>query len=208
MSAQSTAPPTAVDVRASLKRAFSLGQTYWQQADSESYSQNAKSDVTLAKFNTLVDEVCAVLAAPQSALERPLTAAQIDDLIRQANAEWDRANRELSGPIEGAAVRLVRLVEARYAAGKCSTLCAVGEPCSVTADGKCDAWCSRCGCGNNSARYAHLKGCPASLSDAEIDEAAHEVQRVIVECGGEPTEFAYDYLRAILAKLPPTGAAS
>jgi hypothetical protein len=67
-------------------------------------------------------------------------------------------------------------------------------------------WCARCGCGNDAARYAHLQGCPASLPDAAIDEAAHELQRVIAECGGEPTESAYDYLRAILSKLPTTVA--
>ncbi len=39
-----------------LNRAYQLGQTYWQQADSESYSQNAKSDVTAEKFRKLRDE--------------------------------------------------------------------------------------------------------------------------------------------------------
>jgi hypothetical protein len=45
-----------------LKQAFHLGQTYWQQADSESWSQQKKSDATFAKFNALVDETCALLA--------------------------------------------------------------------------------------------------------------------------------------------------
>lgn len=45
-------------------------------------------------------------------------------------------------------------------------------------------------------------------TDAGIDEAAHELQRVIVECGGDSTECAYDYLRGILAKLPATRAPS
>ena len=36
-----------------IQRAFQLGQTYWQQADSESYSQNKKADLTLAKFREL-----------------------------------------------------------------------------------------------------------------------------------------------------------
>jgi hypothetical protein len=30
------------DIHTALNRAFQLGQTYWQQADSESYKQNAK----------------------------------------------------------------------------------------------------------------------------------------------------------------------
>ena len=37
-----------------LRRAWQLGQTYWQQADSDSYKQNAKSNDTLAKFNELI----------------------------------------------------------------------------------------------------------------------------------------------------------
>lgn len=50
-------------VSKALRRAYSLGQTYWQQADSESYSQNKKSDETRAKFDALVDDTRAMLAA-------------------------------------------------------------------------------------------------------------------------------------------------
>lgn len=39
-----------------LRKAWQLGQTYWQQADSESFSQNAKSNETQARFQQLVDE--------------------------------------------------------------------------------------------------------------------------------------------------------
>lgn len=46
-----------------LRLAYSLGQTYWQQADSESYSQNKKADITKAKFEALIVESCAALAA-------------------------------------------------------------------------------------------------------------------------------------------------
>ena len=48
-------------LRLALRRAFSLGQTYWQQADSESYTQNAKSVFTATKFYDLVNETCARL---------------------------------------------------------------------------------------------------------------------------------------------------
>lgn len=44
---------------ADLKRAFSLGQTYWQQADSEYTSHHRKADVTRQKF----DELCAKYSA-------------------------------------------------------------------------------------------------------------------------------------------------
>ena len=43
-------------IEKALRRAFSLGQTYWQQADSESYSQNKKSEDTYLKFQSLVAE--------------------------------------------------------------------------------------------------------------------------------------------------------
>ena len=45
-----------------MRRAWLLGQTYWQQADSESYSQNKKSDETQKKFDALVDEIREVIA--------------------------------------------------------------------------------------------------------------------------------------------------
>ena len=39
-----------------LGKAWQLGQTYWQQADSESLSQQRKSDDTYAKFQYLVHD--------------------------------------------------------------------------------------------------------------------------------------------------------
>lgn len=49
-----------------LRRAWQLGQTYWQQADSESYSQNKKSVETQAKFQQLVDETRAAISADEA----------------------------------------------------------------------------------------------------------------------------------------------
>jgi len=43
-------------VSKAMGTAWQLGQTYWQQADSESFSQNKKSDDTQIKFDRLVDE--------------------------------------------------------------------------------------------------------------------------------------------------------
>ena len=54
-------------VSKALRRAWQLGQTYWQQADSESYSQNAKADGTQAKFQALVDEIRAEVLVPPNA---------------------------------------------------------------------------------------------------------------------------------------------
>lgn len=69
-----------------LRRAYLLGQTYWQQADSESYAQNRRADETQRKFEALMDEV-------QSALKQnarsPLTDEQLwsNDEIMSLNAD-------------------------------------------------------------------------------------------------------------------------
>lgn len=44
-----------------LRKAWQLGQTYWQQADSEYTSYHAKADVTQQKFKTLCDETSAAM---------------------------------------------------------------------------------------------------------------------------------------------------
>jgi hypothetical protein len=49
-------PLTDERITKALRRAFSLGQTYWQQADSDSYKQNVESDETRQKFETLIVE--------------------------------------------------------------------------------------------------------------------------------------------------------
>lgn len=46
-------------IEKALRRAFSLGQTYWQQADSEYASQWKKADSTKEKFEELVAEMIA-----------------------------------------------------------------------------------------------------------------------------------------------------
>jgi hypothetical protein len=50
---------TSVELRAALKRAYYLGQTYWQQADSEYQSQWKKADVTQESFRQLVEDTVA-----------------------------------------------------------------------------------------------------------------------------------------------------
>jgi len=47
---------TENQLRAALRYAFQLGQTYWQQADSESYSENKKSHETYELFSLFVDD--------------------------------------------------------------------------------------------------------------------------------------------------------
>lgn len=50
-------------VRSAMRRAYNYGQTYWQQADSESFSQQKKSDITAESFQLFIEETCALLAA-------------------------------------------------------------------------------------------------------------------------------------------------
>jgi len=49
-------PALPESVASAMKRAFNLGQTYWQQADSDSSSQQRRSDETRAKFDSLLSE--------------------------------------------------------------------------------------------------------------------------------------------------------
>ena len=65
-------------VSLALRKAWQLGQTYWQQADSEFISQQNKSDATRAKFQALIDETRAALATtqPAAAVNQQLTAEQ------------------------------------------------------------------------------------------------------------------------------------
>lgn len=54
-------------VEKALDRAFSLGQTYWEQADSEYASQWKKADETRKKFNDLCNETAALLTRTEAA---------------------------------------------------------------------------------------------------------------------------------------------
>lgn len=44
-----------------MERAFNMGQTFWQQVDSDYTSQHRKADVTFSNFKKLKDETVAVL---------------------------------------------------------------------------------------------------------------------------------------------------
>lgn len=75
---QSPSPSLLEQVRQALHRAYSLGQTYWQQADSESYKQNAKAYQTQAKFDALVAETCAALQQQEAGSGCTVTPAERD----------------------------------------------------------------------------------------------------------------------------------
>ena len=67
---------TEQTVTDALRRAFSLGKTYWQQAHSDFISQHVKADATRAKFQELcertedtIDTLRAQLAEAQRAID-------------------------------------------------------------------------------------------------------------------------------------------
>ncbi len=63
--------------RKALNRSFLLGQTYWQQADSDYTSQHRKSDETQQKQRQLADETVAALLAHAAA--RPQETCNVDE---------------------------------------------------------------------------------------------------------------------------------
>jgi hypothetical protein len=68
---------TDEQLRTALSRVWNMGQTYWQQADSESYSENRRSDETRKKYLDFVDETVALLsqAAPVASAQAPAVDA-------------------------------------------------------------------------------------------------------------------------------------
>jgi hypothetical protein len=68
--AEVAAPSDGEQLRKALNRAFSLGQVYWQQADSEYVSQHKKADITQTKFDALVDETLAASAARSAEIQQ------------------------------------------------------------------------------------------------------------------------------------------
>lgn len=53
-------------VSMALRRAWRLGQTYWQQADSDYISQHKKSEETQRKFEKLCDDTISALRAKEN----------------------------------------------------------------------------------------------------------------------------------------------
>ena len=76
---------TADLVIKALRRAWQLGQTYWQQADSEYPSQWKKADVTQATFNQLVEDTRAALTSNSGAQPAP----SVSDGWKEAAIAWE-----------------------------------------------------------------------------------------------------------------------
>ena len=57
--------PVAYDFQKALFRAYHLGQRYWADADSESYSANKRADKHRQDFDALCEEAISYTAPPQ-----------------------------------------------------------------------------------------------------------------------------------------------
>lgn len=77
-------------VSKALRRAWQLGQTYWQQADSEYTSQHRKADETQGKFYALVEETRTALS---TAAQPPADGAL--NTIAALRAQLAEAGREI-----------------------------------------------------------------------------------------------------------------
>ena len=76
-------------VSIALRRAWQLGQTYWQQADSEYFtSQRRKADETQGKFDALVEETRAALATAA----QPLTQDEKENQLCMSSASCGQAS--------------------------------------------------------------------------------------------------------------------
>ena len=64
-----------------LLRAWQLGQTYWQQADSDSTCQQNKSDATQHKFSELIEKTRAMLATTPPPATAPESVRLTDEEI-------------------------------------------------------------------------------------------------------------------------------
>ena len=65
---QTEQEPVAFDFQKALRRAYHLGQNYWADADSESYSANKRADKHRQDFDALCAEALANTAPPQQEL--------------------------------------------------------------------------------------------------------------------------------------------
>ncbi|VTU32150.1 hypothetical protein H4CHR_02953 [Variovorax sp. PBS-H4] len=79
-------------IEKALRRAYQLGQTYWQQADSDSYKLNRLSDETRQKFEELVAEsIAAAPQAPSGQQAEPMSEGAIVQAALAHNVSSDYA---------------------------------------------------------------------------------------------------------------------
>ena len=95
------------EIEPALRRAYALGQKYWQQADSDSDRDHRKADETQAKFNQLVESMTTdtLQARRAQPAREPLTSQQVWE-----NHEIMSVNAMLMEDL----MRIVRAVEAAH----------------------------------------------------------------------------------------------
>ena len=76
---------TADLVSKALRRAWQLGQTYWQQADSEFQSHWKKADATQATFDQLVEDTRAAILTSNSGTQ-PAPSAPSEEAAAEMGA--------------------------------------------------------------------------------------------------------------------------
>ena len=80
------------EIEPALRRAYALGQKYWQQADSDFARDNRKADETQAKFNQLVESMQGWLSPAEADTLRAQLAEAERELVAK---EAERAGMEL-----------------------------------------------------------------------------------------------------------------
>ena len=70
--------PVAFDLQKALRRAYHLGQNYWADADSESYSANKRADKHRQDFDALCEEALAYTTPQPNSKWVGLTDEEID----------------------------------------------------------------------------------------------------------------------------------
>lgn len=112
-----TTTPPPIDslhhtVERALLKAFTLGQTYWQQADSEYSSQWKKADATQATYRQLVADTLVSMERIQK-LEVALERAELfidevrQDLHRERIADWYPEGAHSSASAMSEAMRVI-----------------------------------------------------------------------------------------------------
>ena len=83
---------TADLVSKALRRAWQLGQTYWQQADSEYQSHWKKADATQATFDQLVEDTRAAILTSNSGTQPAPIVPDFANTKDAARYRWLREN--------------------------------------------------------------------------------------------------------------------
>ena len=80
-------------VRNAMRRAYSLGQTYWQQADSEYTSQHRKADETARKFEQLLLDTMTAVNTSDELTRLRSENADLRATLKQAREALDSIKR-------------------------------------------------------------------------------------------------------------------